>query len=168
MHNVGTFARTHLWVTLSFLKTYPCTGMFERLCPRNVSLGDRQIRTMVEDTITHLHGSMVEISMDLLVHPNNNIPHFPQTCVGSIDTFPIETNSAPHFYQPKYKKSVVKFQAVVSHLGLLAFLTGPHPGAMSDTTLAKQYPPPYAQHGLQRSFVLGDLAYISVPHVLPP
>ena len=40
-----------------------------------------------------------------------------------------------HLYITKYEHSVVQFNAIVTHLGLCAYISGPHPGAMSDTTL---------------------------------
>lgn len=70
---------------------------------------------------------MVEVSMEHLLHPNNNVPHFLHYVVGSIDTFPIEVKQGKGRFQPKYKSAAEKFQCVVSNLGLLAHLTGPHP-----------------------------------------
>ncbi len=39
---------------------------------------------------------------------------------------------------------------------------------MSDTTLARRHPAPYAAYGLARAYLLADLAYISVPQMLVP
>ena len=103
-----------------------------------------------------------------LDHPNNCVPHFPPVCRGSIDTFPIFVDGGFGRYQPKYSGNVVKFQAIVSHQGLLAWLTGPHPGAMSDTTIARRCSPPWTLFGLVHDYVLADLAYLSVPHMLTP
>eukprot|EP00667_Euglena_gracilis_P029445 EG_transcript_39061 len=111
---------------------------------------------------------MREISEEHLLHCNNHVPHFPKNCPGSVDTVPIFVCQGPHRYQPKYSHSVVKFQCVVTHLGFLAFLSGPHPGAMSDTTLFRQYRPNLPLLGLQDHYLLADLAYLSVPNSLPP
>eukprot|EP00667_Euglena_gracilis_P016854 EG_transcript_17674 len=129
---------------------------------------DCYIRRLVRRGIDHLATVMVEISMEHLIHPNNHIPHFPKYVLGSLDTFPLVVENGPNRYQPKYKSCVVKFQGAVSNLGLLAFLSGPHPGAMSDTTLARNYVPPYASYGLENCYLLADLAYTSLPHLLPP
>ena len=111
---------------------------------------------------------MVEISPEHLLHPNNHLPHFPLDCVGSLDTFPIHIAQGPSRYQPKYAGNVAKFQAFLSHLGLYAYLSGPHPGAMSDATLSRLYRPNLGLYGLQSCYFLADLPYISIPNMLPP
>lgn len=78
--------------------------------------------------------------MEHLLHPNNNVPHFLHYVVGSIDTFPIEVKQGKGRFQPKYKSAAEKFQCVVSNLGLLAHLTGPHPHA--NQTSGEPYPMP--------------------------
>ena len=76
-----------------------------------------------------------------------------------IYTFPVQTLSGPGRYHPKYQCHCVKFNAILTLTGLFAYVSGPHPGAMSDTTIAR----------LQRSdTLLGDKAYISVPNCLVP
>ena len=84
---------------------------------------------------------MVEVSESHLTHPNNGAPHFNRSVRGSWDTFPVQTLAAPRRYQPKYGCYCVKFNAVVSFQGLFSYLSGPHPGSMSDTTIARMYRP---------------------------
>ena len=48
-------------------------------------------------------------------------------------------------------------------MGLFAYASGPHPGQMSDTTLARKYRP--LLHGSDT--LLADLAYLSVPYCHP-
>ena len=86
----------------------------------------------------HVLVSISELHFD---HPKNHVPHFPRYVIGGVDTFPVLCKAARHRYQPKYKAYVVKFQAYVSHLGLFGFVSGPHPGACSDATLARRYHP---------------------------
>ena len=85
-------------------------------------------------------------------------------CVGSIDTFPVKVYAGNGLFAGKYKQSVVKFQLVVTNQGMVSYLSGPHRGRESDTTIYRQFPPPL----LGNSYLLGDKAYISCPKVLPP
>ena len=64
----------------------------------------------------------------------------------------------------KYKMSVVKFQLVCTNQGMVSYLSGPHKGRESDTTLFRLFPPPLRG----RAYLLGDKAYVSCPRVLPP
>ena len=92
----------------------------------------------VKRGLQHFSSVMTEVYMQRLRHKNNSVPHFPFS-IGSWDTFPVVVICS-HF-QPKYKKFVVKLQSITSHLGAAAYISGPHPGAMSDTTLARKYIP---------------------------
>ena len=56
------------------------------------------------------------------------------------------------------------FQVVVTNLGFVSSICGAFPGASSDTTIYRRHPPP--MHPWQ--YVLGDKAYVSVAHCLPP
>ena len=76
----------------------------------------------------------------------------------------MHTHSGAKRYQPKYKANVAKFNCIVSNQGYIAFISGPHPGAMSDTTLARLYRPVLKNNDT----LLGDKAYESIPNVLPP
>ena len=69
----------------------------------------------------------------------------------------------PQTPNPKYKNAVVKFEGITTHMGLFAYVSGPHLGRMSDTTLAQKYRP------LLRASdtLLADLAYLSVPNAYP-
>jgi hypothetical protein len=107
---------------------------------------------------------MTEVNAGWLYHRNNVVPHFHSTVRGSWDTVPVWVLSAPHRYQPKYERNVVKYNVIVCHTGHIAYLSGGHPGAMSDTTLARSYIPPL----LPTDTLLADLAYVSVPHCLTP
>ena len=49
---------------------------------------------MVKKGVEHLSECMVEIDMRHLLHPNNHVPHFPDWCLGSLDTFPVFIDSA--------------------------------------------------------------------------
>ena len=161
----GKVPREHLYYVLAWLKQAPSYRCMQTICPCNVQRqpSPSTLRRIVESTLEYLFGVMVEISADHLDHPNNSCPHFPDTD-GGWDTFPIFVLSGAHLYQPKYKHSVVKFNAIVTHLGLCAYISGPHPGAMSDTTIARKYRP-----GLSATHtLLGDLAYLSVPNCLTP
>ena len=91
-------------------------------------MGDRQVRHYVEMGINHLSKAMVEISLQHLVHPNNSVPHFPVHCLGSVDTFPIFIDGGFGRFQPKYKGSVVKFMAIVSHQGVTGMVDRTAPG----------------------------------------
>ena len=51
MHGVANLTRIMLFLVLGFLKRYPKQGQFEYLCPRGVSLGDRQVRYLVQTGI---------------------------------------------------------------------------------------------------------------------
>ena len=106
---------------------------------------------------------MREVDTVHLRHRNNSVPHFLGS-QGSWDTFPIHVQQGQGRFQPKYKKAVVKFQVIISHIGSIAFVSGPHPGAMSDTTLARIYRPVLRP----RDQLLADLAYMSVPKCLRP
>ena len=132
MFGVTGMPRIVLWFALSFFRRYPKQGCFDDLNPRGVHYGERWIQKLVRRGIDHLYIHMHEISMDHTFHPNNHIPHFPWYCLGSIDTFPIRVPRGRSRYQPKYSGNVVKFQAIVSHLGLLCFLLGPHPGSFEN------------------------------------
>ena len=57
-----------------------------------------------------------------------------------------------------------KIQVVINNLGQVAFVSGPHKGRESDTSLARAFPSPTPPG----RYVLGDKAYVSVPRVLPP
>lgn len=170
MYGVTGMSRVVLWYTLAYLKQYPKRGNYDSLGPRDPALryGDTTVYLKVRKGMWCLFRTMEEISMDHAKHPNNHIPHFPVHCLGSIDTFPIFVHRGRSRYQPKYAGNVAKFQAICSHLGMFCFLSGPHPGAMSDTTLARVYRPDYEALDLRACYWLADLAYISVPHMLPP
>ena len=168
MYGTHNMTRLTLWFVLSFLKQYPKVYNYDSLSPTVRRYGDRFVRESVHRGISFLFHSMQEISMEHALHPNNSVPHFPTHCIGSIDTFPVRVHRGRSRYQPKYAGNVCKFQATCSHLGMFCFLSGPHPGAMSDTTLARLYRPNYAAYGLQSCYWLADLAYISVPQMLPP
>ena len=168
MFGVVGMSRIVLWSWLSFLNVYPKQGCFDDPNPRGVRYGDPWIRTLVNNGIDHLYLHMCEICMDHVFHPNNQISHFPWFCIGPIDTFPIHAPRGQSRFQPKFYKNVVKFQDIVSHLDLLRFFSGPHPGAMSDTTPARIYRPPYALLGFANYYLLAEFAYLSVPHMLPP
>ena len=77
---------------------------------------------------------------------------------------PVWVYKAKNRYQPKYERSVVKYNVVVSHTGHVVFVSGGHPGAMSDTTLARKYSPALRESDI----ILADLAYVSIPHCLTP
>lgn len=156
------FEREDLYMAVAFLKQYPRQGCFDNLAPHHKPRSDRYVRWIVWHTVAFLADNMVEITVDHFDHPGNHVPHFPEHVVGGVDTFPVFALGGPHRNQPKYKANVFKFQAYVSHLGFIGFLSGPHPGAFSDTTLARHYHP----RG-QRTY-LADLAYVSVPFCLPP
>lgn len=64
----------------------------------------------------------------------------------------------------KYEQNVAKFQVLVTHIGFASWFSGPHVGTMSDTTLFRLHQPSLGD----KDFILGDLAYESVPHVLTP
>lgn len=96
-------------------------------------------------------------------HPGNVIPFFPG-CIGHVDTFPVRTYEGEGRYAPKYKSPVMKFQIVITNLGFVSFLSGPHHGSASDTTLCRTYPPALRMG----QYLLGDKAYISVNGCLPP
>ena len=154
--------RVMLWVVAAYLKQYPKVGCFDLLAPKHRPMCDRSVRRLVRVGMTYLNGAMREISELHFTHPNNHVPHFPADVVGGVDTFPIFCLRKKHRNQPKYKHAVVKFQSYVSHLGMHGYLSGPHPGAASDTTTARRY------HPVGNYTFLADLAYISVPHCLPP
>ena len=99
-----------------------------------------------------------------LAHENNDAPHFNRGVKGSWDTFPVRTLAGTRRYQPKYKSNCVKFNAIVTLQGLFAFVSGPHPGSMSDTVIARMYRPQLGR-GIT---LLGDKANISVPNCLVP
>lgn len=80
------------------------------------------------------------------------------------DTVPIRSYQSSGRYQPKYESPVLKFQGMVNHIGLICFVSGPHLGSMSDTTLARLHRPPFNC----KECVLADLAYESVPNMLTP
>ena len=82
----------------------------------------------------------------------------------SLGVMPVWVYKAKNRYQPKYERSVVKYNVVVSHTGHVVFVSGGHPGAMSDTTLARKYSPALRESDV----ILADLAYISIPHCLTP
>ena len=154
--------REFLYCTVAFLKQYPQQGNFQTLAAAHQPRGDSFVRSMVRATISFLGDKMVEVNEAHFSHPSNHVPHFPSNVVGGVDTFPIFSLEKKHRYQPKYKAAVLKMQAYVSHLGMFGFISGPHPGAASDTTTARRYHP-------EGDFTfLADLAYISVPHCLPP
>ena len=99
--------------------------------PTRTKLQQRILRT-----IDHLSNCQVEISTEHLYHVNNKVPHFHPTVRGSWDAFPVWVYQAPNRYQPKYERSVVKYNVIVAHTGHIAFISGGHLRAMSDTTLA--------------------------------
>ena len=82
----------------------------------------------------------MEISTEHFRHLNDEVPHFHGT-IGSWDTFPIRVFCSRGRYQPKHKNAVAKFQGITTHMGLFAYVSGPHPGQMSDTTLAQKWLP---------------------------
>ena len=130
MDNVPGLSREVLWLVLSYFKRGPRQGAYDDISPRQRKYGDRWARHLIHCGVQHLVRAMVEISPEHLLHPSNHIPHFPGQCVGSVDTFPVHVACGPSRYQPKYAGNVAKFQAFVTHLGLYAYLSGPHPGAM--------------------------------------
>lgn len=154
-------------MALSFMKNYPRKGLAKTLLPRRAPFeAPRSIRLImrrVREVVHFLAGAMIEVSPLHFFHRNNNIPHFPGA-LGSVDTFPIWVGDGPGRYAPKYKKPVLKFQIVSTHLGLVAHLTGPHLGSESDTTIFRMNPPPM----VGGQYLLGDKAYISVPLCLAP
>jgi hypothetical protein len=158
--------RLKLFYCLAYLKRYPLARQLCTLTPRNVHPGPcvSTIGRWITFMMRHLFAVMVEVSAVHFDHPNNHTPHFPQDVLGSWDTFPIFCKAASNTYQPKYKHHVVKFQGIINHLGFFCFVSGPHPGAMSDTTLARLYRPHFQPHWT----ILGDLAYLSVPNCLTP
>ena len=157
--------RVTLYYVLVWMKQYPFSWMLRKFHPEHLPrIGKHAAMQHVTRGLRHLCQVMrTEISPDHFRHPNNEVPHFPGT-IGSWDTFPIRVFSGRGRYQPKYKNAVVKFQGITTHMGLFAYVSGPHPGQMSDTTLARKYRP------LLRASdtLLADLAYLSVPNCLPP
>jgi hypothetical protein len=159
-------SRLELYYTLAWLKMYPKWGQLRKLAPAHLSntVSPSTMWRIIRRTLRLLALRMTEIDAIHLDHPNNHTPHFPEGVVGSIDTFPVFVQCGANRYQPKYKHYVVKFQGVTNHLGFFAYLSGPHPGAMSDTTLARIWR--LALSAWQT--LLGDLAYLSVPNCLTP
>ena len=145
------------------MKQYPFSWMLRKFHPEHLPrIGKHAAMQHVTRGLRHLCQVMrTEISPDHFRHPNNEVPHFPGA-IGSWDTFPIRVFSGRGRYQPKYKNAVVKCQGITTHMGLFAYVSGPHPGQMSDTTLARKYRP------LLRASdtLLADLAYLSVPNCL--
>ena len=126
-------------------------------------MGCHRIAELVQDLLLDLSSRMVEVTPLHALHVNNGLPHFPG-CVGSVDTYPVKVYDGPHRYAPKYKAPVMKFQVATTNLGFVMFLSGPHIGSHSDTTIYRQFPPPLqGDH-----YLLGDKAYISVPKCVPP
>lgn len=158
-------SRLSLFFGLTWMKHYPRRKLLPRYHPHHIQrrVGVAAAWNHVQLVLKHLSDHMVELSMAHLHHPNNSVPHFPFT-LGSWDTFPIFVRHGRGRYQPKYKAPVVKFQGITSHLGFIGFISGPHPGAMSDTTLARLYRPPLGPSDT----ILADLAYLSVPNCLTP
>ena len=149
-----------LFYVLVWLKHYPFKTVLPLLGPQHLKpIGKDAAWRHVRAGLRNLDEVMVEIDEAHFRHKNNSVPHFPFT-IGSWDTFPILVPSGKGRFQPKYKASVVKFQGITNHLGLFAFISGPHPGAMSDTTLARMYRPNLTPTDV----ILADLAYLSVPN----
>jgi hypothetical protein len=152
-------SRTSLWMCLGWLKHYPRKHSLPSLAPYhmqrpavNTAVG------LIFSCVMHLGVVMKEIDIQLLYAPGNAVDLFPRFVRGSVDTFPVRVmplfiagqmiNSAmagtlagPKRYQPKYKGNVAKFSAVVTHLGAVAQVSGPHPGAMSDPIIFRRHPP---------------------------
>ena len=161
---LAQLSRVHLFYVLAWLKNYPFKSVLPRFGPRHLRIiGKHAAWAHVRVGLSRLSEVMAEIDMCHLRHENNSVPHFPFT-MGSWDTFPAIVRQSKGRYQPKYKAHVVKFQAITSHLGFICFLSGPHPGAMSDTTLARVYRPSLQPDDT----ILADLAYLSVPNCLTP
>ena len=159
--------REHLFWLLGWMRT----------CPHNRTAGNLNVRApgarrahkgkvlkVVYELLERLASTMVEVNPCHLRHPNNAVPHFHPSVVGAWDTFPVQTLAGDRRYQPKYQCHCVKFNAVLTFQGLFAYLSGPHPGAESDTTLARTFRPGFLPH----ESLLGDKAYISVPNCVVP
>ena len=114
-------ARHHTRVTLFYtcvwLKHYPQDALLPRYQPLHLpKIGVFAAKRHVRRGLQHLRLVMTEVSMEHLQHKNNSVPHIPFS-IGSWDTFPVVVMHGCSRFQPKYKKSVVKVQAITNELG---------------------------------------------------
>ena len=158
--------RLVLWYVLAWMYEYPKSLAVRTLAPDHIhpKPAVNTIWRYIRMGLQHLAAVMAEISVTHLQHKNNCVSHFPKGVYAAWDTFPIVVQHGPHRYQPKYKGYVTKWQGIVSFLGMFAVVSGPHPGAFSDTTLARHCRPALRPD----MTILADLAYMSVPNCLTP
>lgn len=157
------FSRLSLWILLAWLRQYPHYRRYELLLPRGYFMGCHRIAKLLQTILKVLSARMVEVAPLHALHPNNGVQHFPG-CLGSVDTYPVKVYDGHRRYAAKYKAPVMKFQVAITHLGFVMYLSGPHLGADSDTTIFRRFTPTLPSH----AYVLGDKAYISLPKCLPP
>ena len=95
----------------------------------------------------------------------NNRPadFFESLVTGCLDTFPIqverskEASVQAEYCNGKYKRHIVKVQAICDHYGTIIWYNGTFRGAASDISMYEQFPPPLRRGEL----ILADKAYCS-------
>lgn len=131
-------SRDDLMAVLLYLKMSPTADQV----PRLLGAGRTTTIEKVTECIRFLHDTMHEISWDDRLSEINHCTHYPYYVTFFLDTVPVACyGGITELYQPKYASPVFKMQVACDAMGRIVFISGPHPGSRSDSTLWKRWGP---------------------------
>jgi len=134
----------------------------------------RLLEAAAEHLAARLRPRLAETFTQLAALPNPVRAVFGAEVVGSVDVAPLRVRRpqdgtfAKTLYSGKYGTTVLKFQAICTHSGRVAFVSGPHPGSQSDIRIWRGAGPHEELKEAGDLLIMGDKAYQSAPSCIAP